>query len=84
VSGRSRFWDELAADVTARFPLAAVDWVQHSDSVDAGLYSVQNRTARPTPAKVQLHNFAEEPPLSPDEEEAAYAQSMAPAQMELF
>jgi len=84
VKGRSEFWESLAAEVTAEFPLAASDWLAHADCVESGFYSVQNRTARRVPANHSMHFFADEPPLTPEEEEAAAAIMAAPAQMELF
>lgn len=46
-------WISWARSVTAAFPLAGTDWEQHSDAVDAKLYSVQDwvrsRAAAPAP-----------------------------------
>jgi hypothetical protein len=84
VKGRSAWWDARAAEVIAAFPLAGTDWVQHSDCVDSGFYSVQNCSAGIVSSDPVVHFFADEPPLSPEEEEQAYAIASAPAQMELF
>lgn len=83
MKGHSEWWEARAAAVCAQFPLAATDWDQHSDCVDAGVYSVQKRSFTSWPAEPRLHNFADEPPLSPEEEEAAAASATA-LQMELF
>lgn len=84
MKGRSEWWDARAAAVCAEFPLAATDWVQHSECVDAGIYSVQNRRYAAAPAEPRMQFFADEPPLTLEEEEAAAAMSARPAQMELF
>lgn len=66
------WWLEHAAAVVARYPLAASDWEQHADAVDTGFYSVQIRTGTPAPAAVSNCDFADEPPLSPEDEETLF------------
>lgn len=85
VPGRWRRW---SAEVCAAFPLAASDWEAHSDAVDAGLYSVRNRSFSAAPASSSdpfSCKFADEPPLSLEEEEALSASAVPePAQAALF
>jgi hypothetical protein len=68
-SGGSR-WVSWAAAVTAAFPLAGSDWEAHTVSVDAGIYDVRNRRYLDPPAADPVQIFAEEPPPTPEEEEA--------------
>jgi hypothetical protein len=75
MQGRSARWDAWAADVCARFPLAATDWEQHSDAVDARLYIVQKRTENPPPAAEPNCENADFPfvePLSPEQQEMLF------------
>lgn len=67
-------WRSRAAAVVAAFPLAGTDWGQHSDAVESGFYSVYSlhkRTEIPAPAAGPVCEFADNVPLSPEEEEIA-------------
>lgn len=79
-----RRWLLWAEEVTNYFPLAATDWDLHAEYVDTGVYSVRNRRYSAEPAQPRMNNFAEEPPPTPEEEEAIYAGTGQPQQMGLF
>jgi hypothetical protein len=75
MQGRSARWDAWAADVCARFPLAASDWEQHADCVESGFYSVRKRTETPVPAAASVCENADLPldePLSPEQQEMLF------------
>lgn len=77
-----RRWLLWAEQVVDYFPLAGTDWKLHSEYVEMGVYDVRNRRYAERLAEPRLDNFADEPPLSPEEEEAVSASG--PSQGQLF
>lgn len=67
-----RRWLLWAEQVVEYFPLAGTNWDLHAEYVETGVYDVRNRRYLVEPALDAMHDFADEPPVTPEEEEEIF------------